>query len=246
MCLKAEPRCCLGPGGGDSAGDPNRFLRKHPRRSPALNLGWRTPSPGFYGDVMSKRNARGRTRREDFLQLLGLFPAGLLIDLGTGHGGFARAAADVGWQVTAVDARTERWPDDDRVTWVKGDIRNQEFDRFDVVACLGVFYHLTCEDQVSLLARCAGRPMIIDTHLDHGQHEHTLSDRVTQGDGYEGRFYREPKALTSAWENPRSFWPTLEAFHRMFAESGFCTVLTVEPWTTGDRTFFLALPTPTS
>ncbi len=76
--------------------------------------------------------------------MLSLFPAGRLIDLGTGHGNLAIVAADLGWQVTGVDARTERWPDDERVTWIQGDIRHQASEEFDVVACLGVFYHLTC------------------------------------------------------------------------------------------------------
>lgn len=185
---------------------------------------------------------RPQRRRTLFADLLSPFPTGRLIDLGTGHGNFAVLAADLGWQVTAVDARMERWPQDDRVTWVHGDIREQKFEDFDVVACLGVFYHLTCADQEALLTACAGRPMIIDTHLDHGEHAHKLSERVSQGDGYEGRLYREPGALTSSWHNKHSFWPTLASFHTMLSRHGYSTVLTAEPWVTGDRTFFLALP----
>lgn len=83
--------------------------------------------------------------------------------------------------------------------------------------------------------------MIIDTHLDHGQHEHELSDPVTQ-DGFDGRLYSEPGKTTSSWGNPRSFWPTLDSFLRMLREHGFYPVLTVEPWVQPDRTFFLALP----
>ncbi len=186
-----------------------------------------------------------RDRRALFADLLSVFPAGRLVDLGTGPGTFAIIAADLGWQVTAVDVRTERWPEDERVTWIQDDVRHQAFEEFDVVACLGVFYHLTCADQVALLTRCSGRPMIIDTHLDHGEHAHQLSDRITQGEGYEGRLYREPGALTSSWENEQSFWPTLASFHTMLFRSGYSTVLTVEPWVTGDRTFFLTLPRST-
>lgn len=185
-------------------------------------------------------------RVERFERLLRLFTLGRLVDLGTGHGVFAQRAADLGWDVTAIDARSERWPDDDRVTWVKGDIREHDLERYDLIACLGVFYHLTCDDQLSLLSRSAGTPMIIDTHLDHGEHEHSLSDPVTEGDGYAGRHYSEPFALTSAWGNRHSFWPTLASFQRMLARHGYDTVLTVEPWSTGDRTFFVALPAPQS
>jgi hypothetical protein len=141
-----------------------------------------------------------------------------------------------------VDVRADRWPEDDRVRWVKSDVRDVDLADFDVVLCLGLFYHLTVDDQLDLLARASGRLLILDTHLDHGDHQHELSDRVTTTEGYEGRLYQEPRALTSAWRNTESFWPTLESFHRMLREAGYTSVLTLEPWILGDRTFFLALP----
>lgn len=179
-----------------------------------------------------------------FINLLSLFPPGSLVDLGTGHGVFAVHAANLGWQVTAVDARTERWPADERVSWVEQDVREHDVSRYDLICCLGLFYHLTFEDQVDLLRRAAGTPMIIDTHLDHGTHEHRLSDRVVEGDGYHGRYYQEPGVATSSWGNRRSFWPTLPTFERMLLEQGHGPVLPVQPWVTGDRTFFLVLPPP--
>lgn len=180
-----------------------------------------------------------------FEQLLRLFKPGRMVDLGTGHGLFARRAADVGWEVTGVDARTERWPNDTRVRWVHEDVRTHDLSDYDLIACLGLFYHLTCADQLSFLSRCAGRPIILDTHLHHGRHKHAVSAPVVEGDGYEGVLYSEPGVTTSSWENPQSFWPTLPSFHRMLAESGYGTVLTVDPWRTRDRTFFVALPNPT-
>lgn len=180
-----------------------------------------------------------------FEQLLRLFPPARMVDLGTGQGLFARRAADLGWDATGVDARSERWPDDDRVSWVREDVRTHDLSDYDLIACLGLFYHLTCEDQLSLLSRSAGRPIILDTHLDHGEHQHKVTAPVVQGDGYEGVLYTEPGATTSSWENRRSFWPTLPSFQRMLTESGYGTVLTVDPWRTSDRTFFVALPNPT-
>jgi hypothetical protein len=180
-------------------------------------------------------------RLKRFEQLLGLFPPGHLVDLGTGHGLFAKKSADMGWRVTAVDARTERWPQDSRITWVQQDVREHDLAPYDLILCLGVFYHLTCQDQLALLDRAAGRPMIIDTHVDHGRHAHPLSERVEQ-EGFEGRLYREPGRSTSSWINEQSFWPTLESFRRMLRESGYSTLLISEPWITGDRTFFVALP----
>lgn len=181
-----------------------------------------------------------------FEQLLRLFTPGRMVDLGTGHGLFARRAADLGWDATGVDARSERWPDDDRVSWVREDVRTHDLSDYDLIACLGLFYHLTCEDQLSFLSRSAGRPIILDTHLDHGEHQHKVSDPVVQGDGYKGVLYTEPGATTSSWENRKSFWPTLPSFQRMLNENGYGTVLTVDPWRTADRTFFVALPNPST
>jgi len=190
--------------------------------------------------------ATATVSRTDLIRrLLGLFsPPGRVVDLATGHGKFARVAAQEGWQVTAVDARTERFPDPRPadIEWVQSDIRDLDVEPFDVVMCLGLFYHLTLEDQLDLLSRVRC-PMIIDTHIDHGvsPHEAKLSDRV-ELQGYRGRFYKEPGLLTSSWGNDESFWPDLESFHRMLTEAGFPLVLTKEPWLWPDRTMFVALP----
>lgn len=199
------------------------------------------PLPVDRSLVSEKKRIR-QLRDEAFGQVMGLLTPGSLVDLGAGHGRYSRLAADLGWQVTAVDARTERWPDDDRVRWVRSDVRDADLSGYDVVLCLGVFYHLTLTDQLGLLERAAGRPVVFDTHLDHGTHQHRLSARVTTSDGYEGRFYQEPRALTASWGNTASFWPTLASFHRMLQDVGYTAVLTLEPWILGDRTFFLALP----
>lgn len=186
--------------------------------------------------------AIGRERRRICARLLGLFPPGHLVDLGAGHGAFSRQAADLGWEVTAVDARTERFPDDPRPRWVQADVRTVDLEPYDLVLCLGLLYHLALDDQLDLLARAAGRPLILDTHVDAGAHEHELSGRTSPREGYTGRFYAEPYAPTSAVGNRSSFWPTPPTLYRMLREAGFASVLTHEPWYLGDRTFFLALP----
>ena len=165
-----------------------------------------------------------------------------MVDLGTGSGIFAIDAAGLGWRVTAVDARTDRLIDHERVVWMNQDVRDHDLAPYDLIACLGLFYHLTLDDQLDLLARASGRPLIIDTALDHGTHRHALSERVVLPGGYEGRMYREPNKVTSSWMNESSFWPTLDSFHRMLSEQGFNVPLTVEPWLQPHRTFFLALP----
>ena len=68
---------------------------------------------------------------------------------------FSIAAADAGWRVTALDARGDRFPEDGRVDWQVGDVRSADLGGYDVVACLGLFYHLTVDDQLDLLNAAA-------------------------------------------------------------------------------------------
>ena len=97
--------------------------------------------------------------------MLGWFTPGRLVDLGAGHGAFSIRAADAGWDVTAVDARTTRFPDDARIQWIHQDVRETSLQGYDLIVNLGLFYHLTLDDQLSLLDRAAGTPMILDTHV---------------------------------------------------------------------------------
>ena len=183
-------------------------------------------------DIMERRKAV-------FRRLLKFFQPGTCVDLGTGHGLFAIEAANIGWKVTGVDARSERFPSDSRIVWERRDIRKVDLRRFDVILCLGLFYHLSLKDQLDLLKRCGGKPVILDTHVDEGSHDHKLSARV-QDQGYKGRLYREPGLTTSSWGNTQSFWPTKESLYLMLGNVGYDVILAVEPWITNDRTFFLA------
>lgn len=184
-------------------------------------------------------------RRLDLFDgLLGRFPPGRLVDLGAGHGKFSLRAADAGWAVTAVDARATRFVEDERITWVEQDIREFDLQGFDLILCLGLFYHLTLDDQLALLARASGTPMIIDTHLDTGNATHPLSP-PTEVKGYRGRFYSEQgweQRSTASWQNTKSFWPRPKAFYRMLEANGYSAVYAGVPWVTTDRTFFLCLP----
>lgn len=187
---------------------------------------------------------KGDVRFRWFDRMLGLFPPGRLIDLGAGHGAFARRAADQGWEVTALDARGDRYPEDDRIEWLIGDVRQADLAAYDVIACLGLWYHLTLDDQLQLLERASGTPMILDTHTanDHPTN-HPLSEPVEQR-GYAGRLYQEPDQSThspASWGNEQSFWPRPRALYRMLGEAGY-DVLTATPWYEATRTFFLCLP----
>jgi hypothetical protein len=119
----------------------------------------------------------GERRLEIFGHLRGLFRTGRLADLGAGHGLFSILAAKAGWDVVAVDARTERNTPAPGVKWVESDVRVFSLEGYDFLACLGLFYHLPVDDQIDLLRRSSGTPMIIDTHLANGRSIHRYPKR---------------------------------------------------------------------
>lgn len=157
-----------------------------------------------------------------------------LVDLGAGHGKFARVAAEDGWTVLAVDARTERMIDVPGVTWVERDVRDFAIPEADCLALLGLLYHLTLEDQMEVLARCVGVPTIIDTHvaLEVSHHEGEYG-------GY--LFWEDLEQPTAAVGNTHSFWPTISSLVAMMHDVGFGNVLVREPWYEENRTFLLCL-----
>lgn len=195
----------------------------------------------------------GPLRFKWFQQMLSTFPTGSMVDLGSGHGMFAIAAADHGWKVTALDARGDRYPDDDRVEWQVGDVRDFDAGPYDVVVCLGLFYHLTLDDQLQLLGACRGKPIILDTHVANNRPVpmvRSLSEvrEVTAADGqtYTGKLYTEPDQSTNSpasWGNDQSFWPRPRDLYSMLDAYGY-DVLTATPWYLPSRTFFLCLPQP--
>jgi hypothetical protein len=208
------------------------------------------PASTWFAGTAAYRDPVGALRIALFADLLGRFTPGRLVDLGAGHGIFARVAADLGWEVTAVDARDERFPKDPRVQWVRSDIRaflDQELD-VDVVACLGLWYHLTLEDQRTLARCCAPRPLILDTHVgmpslaDHPAHRRQLSE-LRETEGFVGRLYHErgmKTRATASWGNEYSFWPTPLALEKQLADAGYDVVEQVGPAVAPDRRFFVA------
>lgn len=186
---------------------------------------------------------RGRLRLGLFDQLLALVPAGRCVDLGAGHGKFSQRAA--GWDVVAVDARTERFPSLAGIEFEHSDIRTFDLSGFDLVLCLGLFYHLTLEDQIDLLDRATGTPFMLDTHLATGIYEHDVAiPPLREIDGYEGVDYVEGSAADplASWGNEKSFWHTPDSLVKLLGCHGFPVVLSVDPWVAPDRRFFLALP----
>lgn len=188
---------------------------------------------------------RDRRRIALFDQLLALVPAGRCVDLGAGHGKFSARAATAGWDVVAVDARTERFPELAGVRFVHEDVRSFDLSGFDLVICLGLFYHLTLDDQIDLLDRCTGTPLLLDTHVASGSYEH--SEAISEPahlDGYDGVWYLEGPAEDpmASWGNERSFWHAPDSLTRLLHDHGYPVVLSADPMVAADRRFLLALP----
>lgn len=199
------------------------------------------PDPAQPFPVLEHLSLRLKTYRHLLAtQLAG--PAGRrLLDLGSGPGHFARIAARQGFTVTAVDAR-EPWtltgqsskvPSRD-YAFVRQDLRTfDRIDDFEVVALIGVLYHLTLEDQLAVLARCAGKTVIIDTELfDEAalppDRRHRFTRRVTP-QGYTGADCVERDAVYSSHLNPTSFWFEEASLTRCLADLGYTSIKIAEP-----------------
>jgi len=172
-------------------------------------------------------------------------PAGLsALDIGAGPGHFARIATRHGFDVTAIDARPpwtlsssageaaqDRREDFRRV---QGDIREfDDLDRFDVIFAIGIIYHLPVADQLTLLRRCAGRPLVIDTEVYRP--EFIPADRawrfraVRSRQGYDGALCIETGNVWSSNGDTESFWFSDESLPRALADTGHSGIVRLDP-----------------
>lgn len=179
-----------------------------------------------------------RVRVRTFQWILGnLVPgSGKLLDLGAGPCVFARHARDAGFEVTAVDVRTERLPDSEElrgIRFIEKDVRAFDVSGFDVIANLGLLYHLSLEDQWDLLRRCAYTTVILETQVHFPDIVPKAArpwgyEIVKQGP-YEGVLYPEGENPMAASGNRTSFWHTEGSLVRLFEDAGYKAVTTVEP-----------------
>jgi hypothetical protein len=175
-----------------------------------------------------------RIRGETFSALIGPGNGRTMLDLGAGPCQFARRARNAGWKVTAVDARTERLPDDlEGITFIESDVREFDPAGFDTIAILGLLYHLPLEDQERLLARCAYTRVILETQV------HTpgfvppdaepWGRKIVRRGGYRGVIFPEGDNPMASIGNPESFWATEPSLLDMFDRCGYRSVQLVEP-----------------
>jgi hypothetical protein len=174
-----------------------------------------------------------------FRRLLRDEPCGKALDLGAGHCKFSLWAQRVGFEVTAVDARTARVPSPEElgsIRFVHADVRDFDFSGFDLIFYLGLIYHFGIEDQISSLRRCvaARATVILDTQIHIPRlipigFDEDWARQVVQRDGYAGTEFPERDTLQAAVGNRTSFWHTESSWLRLFENVGFSDVTVVTP-----------------
>lgn len=175
-----------------------------------------------------------------FNEILSKYSSTSFLDLATGHGKFALVARDLGFKVTAMDARPNRMPSNEKgIKWIVSTVENFDVKGFEIVNCLGLLYHLPLKRQIELISRLDCNTLIFDSHIAKIGKIKDL--------GYNGRIYREASnfgalkcALKSAFDNLESFWHTKESIEKLILNNGFNSVYEIIPWYYDDRTFFIA------
>jgi SAM-dependent methyltransferase len=112
------------------------------------------------------------------------------------------------------------------IEFVRDDVRNlrrERYGTFDLVLCIGIFYHLDAPDVFRFaesIADVCTRIAIVDTHVA------TASRRtyVHKGRVYRGRHFREDDTPWAAIGNRRSVWLTRSSLYELLQEVGFTSV----------------------
>jgi len=122
------------------------------------------------------------------------------------------------------------------ITFVQDDVRNlsvEKYGKFDVVLCLGIFYHLTVPDVFLFTERIfevCRQLAIFDTHVGlESNASHSYKDQE-----YFGWTFREHstdstqedrlKRLWASLDNETSFWFTRPSIYNLLSNVGFTTV----------------------
>lgn len=184
----------------------------------------------------------GRIRVRTFSELVGEGRSRKLLDLGAGPCLFAGLARDAGWVVTAVDARTERLPDPDKlhgITFVEADVRSYDPSGFDTISILGLLYHLTLDEQRALLSACSYTRVILETQVHTPGFVPPAAEpwgrKIVVQQGLEGVVFPERKggALDAnpmaSVGNPTSFWLTEDSLLKLLDSCGYHSIEVASP-----------------
>ena len=234
---------------------PERFAESV--RAPAKRVLRRV---GLLDDPEAIEAELGRIRVEKFRALVGAGQGRRLLDLGAGPCIFARHARDAGWTVTAVDARTERLPDDlEGITFVEADVRGYDPAGFDTISILGLLYHLTLAEQQALLTACSYTRVILETQVHTPGFVPSAAEpwgrKIVVDQGLQGVVYPERNGgelednPMAGVGNATSFWLTEPALLELVDRCGYRSVDVVEPAFAskyGTRKFYVLNGSPDS
>ena len=172
--------------------------------------------------------------------------AGLrVLDLACLEGMYGLELARQGAQVVGIEGREanlakarfvqQTWGLDN-IEFVQDDVRNlspEKYGTFDLVFCLGIYYHLDAPDVFEFMSQVSSvckRLAIVDTHVS--MTAETSHDY--QGLEIWGRNYHEfdpdtpqperDKILWASLDNPNSFWLTRPSLFNLMAKVGFTSV----------------------
>lgn len=185
---------------------------------------------------------------------------GSIIDLGAGHCQFSIMADRAGWRATALDARSVRVPElPSTVQFIEGDVDSTAWNasEYDLVCCLGLYYHLNQEQQHRLLEKCREKPIVLDTHFAlagaQSNERYKKLGPTYEKNGEIGADYpedpglsdedRKEKSLRSSFENRDSWWQTKESLIETLHKFGWEHIWNFNYPQDADlqRTFFVGL-----
>lgn len=191
-----------------------------------------------------------------FRSLISPLKTGRMLDLGAGPGTFSLIAAELGWEVTAVDARNIRFPTPEKeknpkrakliesVKWIEADVREFpiQSEEYDLICIMGLIHHLETEDQRTLLGRCSPTLTLLDARV--------APEIVVTEAPYEGLYYQEPGKTRevrdqhprASWGNELSFQHTEGSLLRLVSDCGFNMVMPMRPPHDPNYTLYLCIP----
>ncbi|KPQ38370.1 MAG: Methyltransferase domain [Phormidium sp. OSCR] len=114
----------------------------------------------------------------------------------------------------------------DKIEFVCDDVRNlsrERYGSFDVVLCIGIFYHLNAPDVFEFaqhIADVSSRLALFDTHVSSTA-EQAYEYR---GQTYWGRSYAEDHMAWGSIGNEESAWLTRPSLYNLLADVGFDSV----------------------
>ena len=203
----------------------------------------------FVPDSSSESAWRGKTFVHILTKLIDSDTGARLLDLGCGPCFFSLKAEACGYQVTGVDARSERVPPPEErpnIAFLQRDVRGVDPKGFEVICMLGLLYHLELRDQIPLLEKCAGATVIVDTQFCEENfapaEEQSWRGTFVEERGFRGVLYPENDNSMAAWRNVQSFWHTEESLFSLFELCGFQKATRIVPQYSskyGPRGFFL-------